>query len=234
MIKEAIVLAGGMGTRLRSVVADVPKPMAEVNGRPFLAYLLDELNDQGIETVVLAVGYKREVITAYFGERYRNINLRYSVEEEALGTGGGIKQACEHLDGEDALVLNGDTFFGVDVQQLFHFYREKEADLVLALKEMRDFDRYGTVQADETGRVKGFEEKAHKSVGFINGGIYLFKKSLILSDLFPQKFSFEKDILEKLYPEKHFFGLAFDVYFIDIGIPQDYERSQRELAARTY
>ncbi|MEZ4774409.1 MAG: nucleotidyltransferase family protein [Bacteroidia bacterium] len=234
MIKEAIVLAGGMGTRLRSVVADVPKPMAEVNGRPFLAYLLDELNEQGVETVVLAVGYKREVIVDYFGEKYKNISLRYSVEEEALGTGGGIKQACEMLDRNDALVLNGDTFFGVDVQQLYQYYQKKDADLVLALKEMRDFDRYGTVQIDEAGQVTGFEEKAYKSVGMINGGIYLFKKELITNDLFPQKFSFEKDVLESLFPQKRFFGLAFDVYFIDIGIPQDYERSQRELAARTY
>lgn len=234
MIKEAIVLAGGMGTRLRSVVADVPKPMAEVNGRPFLAYVLDELNEQGVGTVVLAVGYKREVIVEYFGEKYKNISLRYSVEEEALGTGGGIKQACEMLDGNDALVLNGDTFFGVDVQQLYQYYQEKDADLVLALKEMRDFDRYGTVQTDEAGQVTGFEEKAYKPIGLINGGIYLFRKELITNDLFPQKFSFEKDVLESLFPTKRFFGLAFDVYFIDIGIPQDYERSQRELAARTY
>ncbi|MEZ4826297.1 MAG: nucleotidyltransferase family protein [Bacteroidia bacterium] len=234
MIREAIVLAGGMGTRLRSVVADVPKPMAPVNGRPFLAYVLDALQSQGITTVVLAVGYKREVIEEYFGEEYRGMKIRYSVEEEALGTGGGIKQACGLLDGEDALVLNGDTFFGADIQALHRFYQEMDADLVLALREMRDFDRYGTVQTDTDGRVMGFEEKAYKSVGLINGGIYLFRRNLLGGEAFPQKFSFEKDVLESLFAENRFFGLAFDVYFIDIGIPEDYERSQHELAARTY
>lgn len=231
MIKEAIVLAGGMGTRLRSVVADVPKPMAEVNGRPFLAYLLDELNSQGLETVVLAVGYKREVIIDYFGEKYKNLTIRYSVEEEALGTGGGIKQATGLIDGEDVLVLNGDTFFHADYQELYCFYREKNADFVLALKEMKDFDRYGTVLVGEDGKVLGFEEKAFKAQGLINAGVYLFRKDLLDDETLQEKFSFEKEILEKMYATKAFFGLAFDVYFIDIGIPTDYERSQTDFAA---
>lgn len=230
MIKEAIVLCGGKGTRLRSVVSDVPKPMADINGRPFLAYLLDDLAEQGIETAILAVGYKREVIVDYFGDSYKGMDIKYSVEEEALGTGGGIKLACELAEGEEVLAINGDTFFQVDLKKLFAFYTENSASLVMALKAMTEFDRYGTVNIGEAGNILGFEEKKYQVAGLINGGVYLFRKSLLIDTDLPAKFSFETDILEKKYDKEAFYGLGYDTYFIDIGIPEDYERSKHDLA----
>ncbi|MEO1212396.1 MAG: nucleotidyltransferase family protein [Bacteroidota bacterium] len=230
MIKEAIVLAGGKGTRLRSVVSDVPKPMADINGRPFLAYLLDDLAEQGVETCILAVGYKREVIFDYFGESYKGMSIKYSIEEEALGTGGAIKLACNLVEGEEVLAINGDTFFQVDLKKFYAFFTESSATLAMALKEMEDFERYGTVKIGDDGRIMGFEEKKYMPEGLINGGVYLFRKSLLLEEELPQKFSFETDILEKFYDEEAFYGTGFDSYFIDIGIPEDYEKSKHDLA----
>jgi len=230
MIKEAIVLCGGKGTRLRSVVSDVPKPMADINGRPFLAYLLDDLADQGVETAILAVGYTREVILDYFGESYKGMNIKYSVEEEALGTGGGIKLACKLAKEEEVLAINGDTFFKVDLQKLYDFFEESSAAMVMALKQMQDFDRYGTVRIGKDGRIMGFEEKQYQKEGLINGGVYLFRKSMLEETDLPQKFSFETDILEKQYNNEAFYGLGYDTYFIDIGIPEDYEKSKHDLA----
>ena len=231
MIKEAIVLAGGKGTRLQSVVSDVPKPMAAVNGKPFLAYLLEDLSSQGLESVILAVGYKREVIMDYFGDNYQGMEVRYSVEEEALGTGGAIRLACKLCEHERVAAINGDTFFRVDLQKLSEFHSTHQAKLSIALKSMMDFDRYGTVILDENGRIIGFEEKSYKVQGLINGGIYVFDKRILTDTDFPEKFSFEKEILESRYQEWPFYGLSFDTYFIDIGIPKDYEQSQHDLAA---
>lgn len=230
MTKEAIVLAGGMGTRLRAVVSDVPKPMAPVNGRPFLAYVLDDLVPQGIERVILAVGYKREVIVEYFGIEYRGMELLYSVEEEQLGTGGAIKQAFDLVVGETAFVLNGDTYFKVDFAELDAFHSAKEADMTLALKPMNDFDRYGTVVINEDDKILGFEEKQHREEGLINGGVYLFGKNIWVGPELAEKFSFETEILEGLYATRTFCGMVSDTYFIDIGIPTDYERSQHDFA----
>ncbi len=232
MTKEAIVLAGGMGTRLRTVVSDVPKPMAPVNGRPFLAYVLDDLLAQGIERVILAVGYKREVIVDYFGNHYRGMDLVYSVEEQPLGTGGGIHQAFDLVHGDRAFVLNGDTFFQVNLSEMYRFHGEKVCDMTLALKPMQDFDRYGTVKVDESShRILGFEEKQHQASGLINGGVYLISQSLWGGLDLAEKFSFEKEILEGLYETRTFCGMVSDTYFIDIGIPTDYERSQHDFAA---
>ncbi|MDP5171640.1 MAG: nucleotidyltransferase family protein [Bacteroidia bacterium] len=232
MTKEAIVLAGGMGTRLRTVVSDVPKPMAPVNGRPFLAYVLDDLCEQGIERVILAVGYKREVIIDTFGINYRGMELRYSIEEEALGTGGGIKQAFDLVAGERAYVLNGDTYFRVNLGEMDSFFDENQCDMALALKPMTNFDRYGTVKIDEEScRVLGFEEKQQRDAGLINGGVYLFGKSLWNGLNLGEKFSFEKEILEGLFASHALCGMVSDTYFIDIGIPSDYEQSQHDFAA---
>lgn len=231
MTTEAIVLAGGMGTRLRTVVSDVPKPMAPVNGRPFLAYLLDDLAKQGLTRVVLAVGYKREVIVEYFGDHYQGIDLVYSVEEEPLGTGGAILQAFDHVEGDRAFVLNGDTYFQVDLQAQDAFHTSHECDMTLALKPMKDFDRYGTVRIEEpSNRILGFDEKQYREEGLINGGVYLFGKTVWKGFTSGTKFSFETEVLEGLYATKNFCGMVSDTYFIDIGIPTDYERSQHDFA----
>ena len=229
----AIVLAGGLGTRLRSVISDLPKPMAPVCGQPFLHYLFLYLHRQGITDVILSVGYRHEAIKDFFGEKYNRINITYSVESEPLGTGGGIVQAMSLID-SDAFVLNGDTFFDIDMSQLLDFHHSSKADISLALKRMTDFDRYGTVEVGNCDRVLQFHEKQHRSEGLINGGVYvlnkdIFRKVEAIEEIeLPQKFSFERDILEKHIIHMHYHALEFDNYFIDIGIPEDYQKAQED------
>jgi D-glycero-alpha-D-manno-heptose 1-phosphate guanylyltransferase len=229
VLPEAIVLAGGFGTRLRSVVSELPKPMAPVGERPFLEIVLDELVNAGVQRCVLAVGYKRETIEAHFGKQYRGMALAYSIEDEPLGTGGGIRQAADMLDGDACLVLNGDTLFRVDLEQLSRRFAERQSLLCVALKEMRDFDRYGTVVLESDGTISGFREKQPMQRGLINGGVYALHKELFALKELPPVFSFEKEILEAEVGRRRFHGEAFDAYFIDIGIPEDYARAQVEL-----
>ena len=229
----AIILAGGLGTRLRSVISDLPKPMAPVADQPFLHYIFLYLQKQGITDVVLSVGYKSEVIKEFFGDKYAGINIRYAVENEPLGTGGGIRQAMSLID-SDAYVLNGDTFFDVDLKDLYEFYTMRASDIALALKRMHHFDRYGTVEIGNQDRVLQFQEKRYKAEGLINGGVYVINKNLfkkveeIEDTILSQRFSFEKDILEKHLLPLHYQGKEFGGYFIDIGIPEDYERAQTD------
>lgn len=228
MIREAIVLAGGLGTRLQSVVKDIPKPMADINGEPFLKHLLDYLINNGIERAVLSVGFRYEAIKEYFGNNYKNLELHYAVEEEPLGTGGGIINALNYTRENLVYLINGDTFFNVNLQELFHFHNQSKADFTLALKPMINFDRYGTVEMDNDRIIK-FNEKQYKDKGLINGGIYILNKYLLETLPFAQKFSFEKDFLENYLNQFFINGCIVDNYFIDIGIPEDYQRAQKEL-----
>jgi len=234
MLKEAIILAGGLGTRLRKVVKDVPKPMADVNGRPFLEYLLRYLQQNGIEKVILSVGYKWEVIKAYFGDSFKGIEIVYGVENEPLGTGGGIKKSLSFVNSNDIFILNGDTFFNIDLKEFFAFHKKKRSVLSIALKAMRQFDRYGNVKIDDNNRIVSFEEKRYYESGLINGGIYLLNKDFFMDLDWKDKFSFEKDFLEKYYKFYEFYGLPFDSYFIDIGVPEDYERAKRDFEELKY
>jgi D-glycero-alpha-D-manno-heptose 1-phosphate guanylyltransferase len=218
---EAIVLAGGFGTRLQTVVKDVPKPMAEINGFPFLKYLLDSLNRQGVTTVILSVGYKQEIIKDYFQDHYLDMQVLYASEYSPLGTGGAIIQALKLTTDNDVYVLNGDTFFDVDLMLMKKLYIETKADITLATKRMQDFDRYGTVKI-KMGRVIAFEEKQYRAEGFINGGVYLIKKELFNLFQLETKFSFESDFLEKKLQQLTVTAFKSDGYFIDIGIPDDY------------
>jgi D-glycero-alpha-D-manno-heptose 1-phosphate guanylyltransferase len=229
VLRQAVVLAGGFGTRLRSVVSDLPKPMAPVGRRPFLEFVLDELVAAGLERAVLAVGYKAEAIRAHFGDAYRGLALAYSVEEEPLGTGGGIRRAFGMLDAEAGLVLNGDTLFRVDLARLCRRFAAADSLLTVALKEMTDFDRYGTVVLDGGGVITGFREKRPMARGLINGGVYALHRDLFGLRALPERFSFEQEILEAEVGRGRFHGEVFDGYFIDIGIPEDYARAQAEL-----
>ncbi len=232
----AIILAGGLGTRLRQVVKELPKPMAPIGGKPFLHYLFRYLKAQGIEKTILSVGYKAESIREYFGDHYDGISILYMEEEKPLGTGGGIYQAISLTD-EMAFVLNGDSFFDVNLKELMDFYQETKADIALSLKPMKNFDRYGTVTLNQQNRITGFAEKQFRKKGLINAGVYLmsrdcFRKIEEQQDaLLPRKFSFEQDILEKHLRFLRLAGRVSDGYFIDIGIPEDYERAQNEFTA---
>ncbi|MFN8236550.1 MAG: nucleotidyltransferase family protein [Chitinophagales bacterium] len=219
----AIILAGGFGTRLSSVVKDVPKPMAPINGKPFLHYLFKELREQNIPRVVLSVGHLKEVIQEYFKDNYLGIPIQYAIEDTPLGTGGGIKHAFEFIQ-DDAYVLNGDTFFDVSLHRL----KNEKADISIALKHLYHFDRYGTVELNDKNKIIAFHEKKPCESGLINGGIYYFKKSLFDKIETEKKFSFEKDVLEKHLHDLSMQGVVFDNYFIDIGIPEDYNKAQKD------
>jgi D-glycero-alpha-D-manno-heptose 1-phosphate guanylyltransferase len=227
MNREAVILAGGFGTRLRSVVNDVPKPMAMVRGIPFLAYLLEELNNNGFTRAIIAAGYRHETINGYFGEHYKNIKLIYSIENEHLGTGGAIALAVEKVAEENFFIINGDTFFRVNFSQLERMFIKGKSNLTIALKEMRNFDRYGTVVTSGQ-KIISFREKKFCERGLINGGIYVINKKWFKENTPARIFSFEKDLLEKKISDNITFYLS-DGYFIDIGIPEDYLRAEREL-----
>ena len=228
MFKEAVILAGGFGTRLSHVVSDVPKPMAPVYGRPFLCYLLDRLADAGIQRVVLATGYMHEVIETYFGTGYQGLEIIYSNEDQPLFTGGAIRQAAEKIQSEDFVVLNGDTLFDIDFQQLYDFHTSHNAHLSIALRRVEDTGRYGAVTC-ENDRIVAFHEKTEsQGAGDINGGIYAINRAWLLNQDLPTKFSFEKELMQPLAGDPHFYGLSFNDYFIDIGVPEDYFRAQQE------
>ncbi len=234
MIKEAIILAGGLGTRLRSVVADKPKCMAPVAGKPFLDYLILFLKNNGIENFIFSVGYMHEVIEDYLQKNFNELNYKISLENEPLGTGGAIKLACLKTLEKDVLICNGDTFYKIDLIELNNFHQRKEASCSLTLKPMKNFDRYGVVELNKDESIKTFKEKQFYKSGLINGGVYALNVFQFLIEELPEKFSFEKEFLEKkvcLQEGKNstLFGLTQDSYFIDIGIPEDYEKAQKEL-----
>ncbi|ECL0637827.1 D-glycero-D-manno-heptose 1-phosphate guanosyltransferase, partial [Campylobacter coli] len=210
---QAIVLAGGLGTRLRSVVQDLPKPMAPINGKPFLAFVLEYLKKQGITEIILSVSYKYELIQEYFKDEFEGMKIRYNVEKELLGTGGAIKDALKLVKNE-VYVVNGDTFFDIDLKKLVL----NGSKICIALKQMQNFDRYGTVNVDEQGIVTSFEEKVFKKQGLINGGIYLLKKDIFDEFSLEKKFSFE-EFLQENYKSLKIQTQIFDDYFIDIGVP---------------
>lgn len=229
--REAVVLAGGFGTRLADVILDLPKPMAPVAGRPFLRFLLDQLADHTFSRVVIADGYRKECIEEYFGSMYRGMELVYSSEDTPLFTGGAVKQALNLCSAPWVYVFNGDTYLEVDFDKMDNFL-SRDADSVtacLAVKEMCDFDRYGTLDIERvSGRITAFHEKKPCKKGFINAGVYLLKNGVL--DDYPVKFSLETDYFEKVVDSGSLCAVEMTGCFIDIGIPEDYRFSQTLLA----
>lgn len=232
MIKEAIILAGGFGTRLRSVITGVPKPMAPVNGFPFLHYVLLRLKNAGVEKAILSVGYLAETVAEHFGNEYLGMKISYAYEKEALGTGGGIRLAMEQCKDAHVLAMNGDSFFHCDLNELCEKHLSGSSDVTLALRKVNDASRYGTVQLDGS-RIVAFREKSPGITGeaWINGGVYVIRKKTFLGLTEPNKaFSIEFDFFAKYADKLWLQGVPSDGYFIDIGIPEDYERAQQEFA----
>ncbi len=224
---EAIVLAGGFGTRLQTLVNDVPKSMAPVNNKPFLEYLLNYLTGQGVKRVILAVGYKFETIQAYFGNQYHHLPITYAIETEPLGTGGAILNALKLAESEENIVLNGDSMFRCDLQHLLQAHSAKKADITMALKFLEDSSRFGSVIIDEDHRIRGFLEKCAGAIpGYVNGGVYLIRKRFMEEQGFPEKFSMERDCFEKFCATAAFYGYPSKGYFLDIGIPEDFLKAQ--------
>ena len=225
---EAIVLAGGFGTRLQSVVSDVPKPMANVMHKPFLEYILYYLKENGITRVILSVGYKHNIIEDYFKNSFAGVEVDYVVEDEPLGTGGAILKALPIMKQNHIFIINGDTFFNVDMKKLLSNHHAYQSDLTLSLKPMISFNRYGSVEINQNFKVINFKEKEFVLKGNINGGIYVINKELFEAFNLPKKFSFE-EFMHKNINELNIYATIFNSYFIDIGIPEDYEKAQDEL-----
>jgi D-glycero-alpha-D-manno-heptose 1-phosphate guanylyltransferase len=224
---QAIVLAGGLGTRLREAVPDLPKPMAPVNGRPFLERLLDYWIDQGVERIILSTGYRHEAIQGYFGKAHRRVPIRYAVEERPRGTGGGLLLAATALSSRDTfLVVNGDTWFEVPLKTLARFHASRQPDVTLALFRSPQEGRYTGLQVGTDGEVLSFGAGAKG--GLANGGVYLMEWSLLESG--PQfasaPLSLEEDILPlALGGKRRVYGLECGGRFLDIGVPEDYARA---------
>lgn len=227
MQSDLIILAGGLGTRLRHLLDNVPKPMAPVNDQPFLAYIFNYLKNQDCKRVILSVGHLNESIKTYFGHEYLGIEIVYAIENTPLGTGGAIRLAMEQVQTNAAFIMNGDTFFNIDLLAMEgqHFFNKNE--LTIAIKEMHEFDRYGTVNISDD-RIVSFEEKKPLETGYINAGTYLLNKNEFLKINWPEKFSFEKDFLEKYTAAIKMIPFYSDGYFIDIGVPEDYRKVQRD------
>lgn len=230
---EAIILAGGLGTRIRSLVADRPKVMVDVGGRPFLEMLLERAAHGGVTRAILATGYLHESVATHFGSRWGEIDIVYSIDDKPLGTGGAVWKALQAAARADVFVFNGDTFFDVDLRSFRQFHHSHRNDVTLALKPMRHFDRYGTVTL-ANGRVTGFHEKRFAEEGLINGGVYLINRRCAGRLMMPKTFSLEADLLEKKVDELKIGGYVSDGYFIDIGMPEDYGRAQRDLTAKRF
>jgi len=226
---EAIILAGGLGTRLRSVVADLPKAMAPVAGRPFLEHLLDLLARAGFASAVLAVGYRADAIREHFGDRYRGLPLAYSIEGQPLGTGGAIRLAMNQASSPEVFVLNGDTFVDVDFSAMLAAHHRAPATMTIAVHEVCDAARYGAL--DIAGdRVRGFLEKGRAGRGWINAGVYLLARTLLDGEALPAAFSFESDYLVPNVAALRPLAFPTEGLFIDIGVPEDYARAQSLLA----
>jgi len=226
---ECIILAGGLGTRLRSAVPDMPKCMAPVAGHPFLKHVIDYLLKEGVTKFIFSLGYMHEAIELFLETSYPNLQYQIALESEPLGTGGAIYLACKKATEKNLLILNGDTMFKANLTSMMSFHLQHQAACTLALKPMHDFDRYGVVDINQENCIQSFKEKQHYDSGLINGGIYALNVADFLSIPFPEKFSFEKDYLEKYFSSQKMMGIVQDEYFIDIGIPEDFERAGREL-----
>ena len=229
MIKEVIILAGGLGTRLASTIIEIPKCLAPVSGKPFLHYVITHLKKQGIEKFIFALSYKSQDIINYIRSEHPELKVEFSMEEEPLGTGGAIKKACVLLQDKTVLVVNGDTLFSININKLNLFHDMCGADCTLSLVSMHHFERFGTVELNKDYSIKSFKEKQRCEAGLINGGVYALHAKRFLEEDLHRKFSFEKEYLEKHYNKRRMFGVIQNEYFIDIGTPEDYAKAQKEL-----
>jgi D-glycero-alpha-D-manno-heptose 1-phosphate guanylyltransferase len=222
-----LILAGGFGKRLQSLVSHVPKPMAPILNLPFLDYLLRYWISQGVDKFVISVGYKAKIIKDYFKFEFNGIKIEYSEEFVPLGTGGAIKKALleDFWRSDEILIANGDTWFEVDLKKFWLDYFGKN-NIAMALKKIEFNDRYGSVLVDDCGKVYKFSNNSNES-NFINAGVYLLNRTFFIKYLesYPENFSFERDLLEKLALNKLISSSIQDKNFIDIGMPSDYQKA---------
>jgi len=230
MEKEAVLLVGGLGTRLRNVIGDLPKPLAPVGGRPFLAWMLDALAGQGFGRVILATGYRGDQVEATLGTNWRGMTLEYSREPQPLGTGGAIALAARRISADAFFVMNGDTWLRLDYAEFDTQARESDARLGIALTRVDDVGRYGSIRT-QGGRVAGFVEKGSTGPGYINAGVYWVRRDLLPEFPRDEQFSFETQLLVPLVARESVFAYTDTSGFIDIGVPEDYARAQHVVRA---
>ena len=236
MLNTAIILAGGMGTRLKTIISDLPKPMAPIMNVPFLTYQLNYLKHFGIKKVIFSVGYLSEKIIAHYNQSFENISIEYSIEKNPLGTGGGIRMAMSNLKEDLVLILNGDSFFDLNLEQFYNLHLEQKSDFSLALRYVNNSERYGNIEFNSSHQITSFIEKNQlNQSGYINAGVYILSKKLYLQNTKPNiNFSIEKDFFEKQLNQLIIKGFEFKDYFIDIGIPEDYLKAQDDFKEFKY
>jgi len=225
---EAVVLAGGLGTRLRALVPDVPKPMAPVAGRPFLEILLAHLARKRFDRVVLSVGYLADTILQHFGDSYAGMEILYEVESQPLGTGGALRQALRRCESDRVFVFNGDTFLDLEVEEAWRVGAAERQPVIVA-RTVPDTSRFGVVELDGH-RVTGFRERGTHHPGLINAGSYLLPRDIFEGETLPDAFSLERDFLPAAVKRRDFLVFVTRGSFIDIGVPEDYQRAQTQLA----
>ncbi len=224
---SAVILAGGQGIRLRPVLSTRPKVLALVRGRPFLTYLLDQLEGAGAQEVVVCIGYMADVLEETLGDHYQAIHITYSREDEPLGTGGALRQALPLFSADPVLVINGDSYTDVDLTGYLCWFFQKQRNASLVLAQVSDTARFGRVTLDEEDRILSFQEKeGYRGPGWINAGIYLLRKNILRSIPPGKPFSLEDGLLPRLL-EEHLYGYRSCGKFIDIGTPESYSQAEK-------
>jgi len=231
---DIIILAGGLGTRLRSVVPDRPKVIAPINGRPFLDIIMEGLSEfSSIGRVILAVGHKAEQIIELYGQNKKYpFDIDFSVERDPLGTGGAIKKALSMTSTDDVIALNGDSFTEVSLKNLVGFHCSMNTMMTMVVVHVEDVSRFGKIVLNDIGRLVLYKEK-HNTVepGYINAGIYIFKRILFEKVPDKTKISFERDLILQ-FMENGIYSFAVKGRFIDIGTPESYAASSNILKGR--
>lgn len=229
ILPDVAILAGGLGTRLRSVIGDLPKALAPILGRPFLAYVLEQLDSYKFGRIIICCGHGAERIQNVFGYKYGGLELNYAVEDTSLGTAGALRTACHLINTDAVLALNGDSFCDLDFERLIRFHNSKSAELTLTLTRSIETARFGTAATDNEGRICSFHEKApDNEPGWINAGIYVMQKAWL--NRLPGKtfYSLENDVLGSIKGQKVYGYKSFESIdrFIDIGTPESYRDTE--------
>ena len=222
---EAIILAGGLGTRLRDIVHDVPKPMAPISGRPFLEIVFDSLVSNGFKRVILSLCHMPEKISNHFGDNYKGIEIIYNVEPFPLGTGGAIKQSLKLASNRDIFIINGDTFLDLDYKKVYACYLKNKNPLIV-IREVNNISRYGEVKINSNKIISFGSKTSNKQSGYINAGCYIFHKDIFNEIDLNESFSIENDFFPSAIIKNTYQFYIYNKLFIDIGIPTDFNKAQ--------
>ena len=226
MLDTVIILAGGLGTRLKSILPETPKCLAPINNKPFVGLLINYLKNQGVTNFIFSLGYKSELVVNYLRDEFGDTNIDYSIEDEQLGTGGAIKLALSRVLSDDFLVINGDTFFNNNLNLFYIFHKQNNSKFTIALTKVENNNRFGSVVLNDKKEVTDFFEKNQSSSVLINAGQYIINKVEFLNYNTENKFSIELDFFQNNSIKKVIYGYEYISDFIDIGIPDDLIRAQ--------